>query len=111
MSFGCHLYVTGMYLYVIYMLLGFTRMSSLSHSYVILCHLYVTSMYSYVIHMSLVCTHMSSVCHSCVLVCHPYVTHMYLHVIRMSFVCGFTMNLKLLHSLRTDSDNDILNIT
>ena len=53
MSFACHLYVTCMYSYVIRMSLGFTRMSSVCHSYALVCHLYV-----------LVWTLLSSVCHS-----------------------------------------------
>ena len=40
-----------------------TRMSSVSHSYVLVCHLYVTRMYLCVIRMSLVCTYLLSVCH------------------------------------------------
>ena len=41
--------------HVIHMSLVCTRMSSVSHSYVLVCHSYVTRMYSYVIRMSLVC--------------------------------------------------------
>ena len=99
MSFACYLYVTRMYSYVICMSLGFTRMSFVCQSYVLVCYPYVTRMYSYVMRMPLVSTRMSSVCHSYVLICHPYVTRMYSYVIRMSLVCGFTMNQLQQHSL------------
>ena len=68
MSLVCHPYFTGMYSYVIRMSLVYTRMPSVSHSYVLVCHPYATYLYSYVIRMSLVCTCMSSVCHLSVVV-------------------------------------------
>ena len=84
--------------YVIRMSLVCTRVSFVSHSYVLVCHPCVTRMYSYVIRislicysyvirMSLVCTCMSFVCHWYILVCHSYVTGIYWYVIRMSLVC------------------------
>ena len=102
----CHPYVTRLYSYVIRMSLVYTRMSSVSysyvlvcthmlsvcHSHVLVCHSYVTRTYLYIIRMLLLCTRMSSVCHSYALICHPYVTRMYPYVIRISLVCAFTMN-------------------
>ena len=55
-----------LYSYVIRMSLVYTRISFVSHSYVLLCHPYVTRMYLYVIRMSLVCTCMSPACDSSV---------------------------------------------
>ena len=95
----CSPYVTGMYLHVNRMSLVYTRMSSVSHSYVLKCHPYVTRIYSYVICMSLVYTRVSSVCHSYILVCHPYVTRMYSYVIRMSLV--YTPMSSVRHSYNT----------
>ena len=99
-----HPYVTGMYSYVICMLLmrhpHVTRMYSLSS----ICH-------SHVIHMSLVCAHMHSyvlvrhsyaarmsfVCLSYELMYHSYVTCMYSYVIRMLLECSF-ISLFVCHS-------------
>ena len=70
----CHLYITRLYSYVIWISFVCTRMPSLCTRILSSC---VTRMYLYLIHMSLVCTRMSFVCHSHVIVCHSYVTRLW----------------------------------
>ena len=55
MSVACHLYITRMYLHVIYMSLVCTRISPICHSYVLVCHPHITRMHTYVIRMLFVC--------------------------------------------------------
>ena len=62
----CRSYATRMYPYIFRMTLICTRMTSVSHWYVLECHPYVTLMFLHSTRMSLVCNCMSSACHSSV---------------------------------------------